>query len=65
MQIDLIGLLVIGLVSWAAWAIISAVTIDGTLKRILFIVLSVIVFLAILQSLGIYNSGMRINFKTP
>lgn len=65
MNIDLVGLLVIALVAWAAWAIIGVVAMDATLKRILFIVLSVIVFLAVLQSLGIYNTGTHLNIKTP
>lgn len=65
MSIDLVGLLVIALVAWAAYAIIGVIAMDGTLKRILVIVLSVIVFLAVLQSLGIYDTGTRINLRTP
>lgn len=65
MEIDLIGLLVIALVAWAAYAIIGVIAMDATLKRILFIIISVIVFLAVLQSLGLYNSGARIHLRTP
>ena len=64
MNIDLIGLLVIALIAWAAYAIIGVISMDGTIKRILFIVISVIVFLAVLQSLGLYNSGTHLNLNT-
>ncbi len=64
MNIDIISLLVIALIAWAAYAIIGVIAMDATLKRIIYIVVSVIVFLAVLQSLGIYDSGTRIHFNT-
>lgn len=65
MTIDLVGLLVIALIAWAAYAIIGVIAMDAALKRILFIIISVVVFLAVLQSLGLYNSGANIHLRTP
>lgn len=65
MSIDLVSLIVIAIVAWAAWSILGVIAMDATLKRILTIILSVIIFLAILQSLGIYHSGPILNLRTP
>ena len=64
MEIDLVELIIIALVAWAAWSIIGIIAMDATLKRILTIVLSVIIFLWVLNSLGLYHSGSVV-IKSP
>lgn len=65
MVIDIVGLMIIAVVSIAGYAIINLIPMEATVKRILLIVFSIMIFFVVLQSLGIYNSGSHIQLKTP
>lgn len=58
----LIALLVLAVVAYIVWKIMGLIPMDGTLKQILFLIFSLIIFLAVLDIFGVYDSGL--NFRT-
>ncbi len=64
MTIDLVGLLVIAVIAVVGYLIVNLIPMNGTLKQILLLIFGLFIFLAVLQSLGIYNTGVHLNLKT-
>lgn len=64
MTIDVVGLLVIAAVGVIGYLIINLIPMDGTLKKIILLIVGLVLFLAVLQSLGVYDTGTRLNLQT-
>ncbi len=57
MHIHIGELLVIAIVSVVAFAIVNIISFEPKIKQIIYLVMSLIVLLALLQSFGILDSG--------
>jgi hypothetical protein len=49
--------MIICIVSIIAFAIVGMINMDATIKKVVYLVFSLFILLAVLQSLGIWDSG--------